>query len=122
MLATCILLRIQKKYGIEFIKNNVKDFLAGLGIVFFLVTAIVTIFNFYEKHLHMKVILTSANQMRTASERSILCVEPFREVSFPENLISGLHIPNYNLSTDENSWENVAFARYYGIKGIRIKK
>ena len=35
-------------------------------------------------------------------------------------MFSGFHIPSFELSEDENRWENVAFARYYGIKGIRM--
>ena len=39
-----------------------------------------------------------------------------------EDLFSGFHIPFFELSENENRWENVAFARYYGIKGIRMEK
>ena len=32
------------------------------------------------------------------------------------------HITDMGISSDENDWKNAAFARYYGIKGIRIVK
>lgn len=120
VIVTCILLRIQKEYRVDFIRKEAKMFLAGLGTVFFVVTASISVYNFYEKHVYMKEILASAEQLKQSYGCQVLCVKPFRKVSFKENLISGFHIPNYNLSTDENSWDNVAFGRYYGIKGIRI--
>ena len=37
-----------------------------------------------------------------------------------ENFLSGFHTFENNMSDNENDWRNVAFARYYGIKGIRV--
>ena len=34
----------------------------------------------------------------------------------------GYHVLEHHLSENENDWENVTFARYYGIGGIRIEK
>ena len=67
----------------------------------------------------MKEILSTVSQMKTSSVSEVIHVKPFRKVSFTENLASGLHIPNYDLTEEENSWGNVAFSRYYGIKGIK---
>ena len=36
--------------------------------------------------------------------------------------LSGYRLLFYKMSDDENDWRNVAFARYYGIKGIRMTK
>lgn len=122
VIATCILLRIQKENGVVLIHNKVKTFFVGLGTVFFLVTSSVSLLNYYEKYIYMQEILSLAKQMKNSSVLNVLCVEPFREVSFSENLISGLHVPNYNFAEEVNSWKNVAFARYYGVKGIRLIK
>lgn len=122
LIATCILWRLQKEYYFSFFSKNVKRFLFGLCAVFFLITASVSVLNFYEKHNYMNKILTAVQQQKESSENGIVCVKPFREVSFRENLISGLHIPTYNFNKDVNSWGNVAFARYYGIKGIKVEK
>ena len=87
-----------------------------------MVSAFVSIYNFYEKQLHVQKIVGAAGQMKESSQKQVLRVQPFRAVSFRENLVSGLHIPNYDLDEEELNWKNVAFARYYGIKGIRKMK
>ena len=122
LIATCILWRLQKEYNFSLINKIVKKFLFGLCAVYFLITASVSTFNFYEKNNHMNEILTIAQQQKESSVDGIVCVKPFREVSFRENLLSGLHIPTYNFTEEVNSWGNVAFARYYGIKGIKVEK
>ena len=37
-----------------------------------------------------------------------------------KDFLSGYHTFNINASRDVNAWTNVAFARYYGIKGVRV--
>ena len=44
------------------------------------------------------------------------------QISDNIEMLSGFHIPGFELSEDENNWVNVAFSRYYGIKGIRMVK
>lgn len=122
VIATGILLRIQKENHIELIQYGAKKILVALGALYFLLSASVTAYNLYEKHLHLQKILVAVHQLKQSPQKQILCVQPFRAVSFEENLVSGLHIPNYDLDEDESNWKNVAFARYYGIKGIRKMK
>lgn len=118
VISTGILLRMQKEYSLEFIKPATRKFLFYLGLFYFTITSAVTLFNFYEKHCYMTDILTSIQQMKKRPEERVLIFPPFREVSFRENLFSGLHVPNYNLTDNENDWRNVSVSRYYGIKGI----
>ena len=122
LIATGILLRLQKECGFGFVQKGAKTILISMGIVYFLLTASISIFNFYEKNIYMNDILSAVEQAKHASKAGIIVVKPFRRVSFTENLASGLHVPNYNLTDDENSWGNVAFARYYGIEGIKVEK
>ena len=119
IIATVILFRLQQEYHFVFIAKSAKTFLKGIAAVYFLMTVSVTLFNFYEKNIYMKEILSTVSQMKTSSVSEVIHVKPFRKVSFTENLASGLHIPNYDLTEEENSWGNVAFSRYYGIKGIK---
>ena len=50
----------------------------------------------------------------------ILDIEPFPEPEKVVNFLSGYHTFDINASKDVNSWTNVSFARYYGLKGIRV--
>ena len=54
------------------------------------------------------------------AQKKILHVAPFSAPSRIQDYLSGYHTFDANLTEDADSWINVAFARYYGIKGIRI--
>ena len=122
VIASGILLRIQKEDHIELVQYGARKVLISLGVLFFLMSASVTMYNFYEKHVHVQKILVAVDRLKQSSRKQTLCVRPFRTVSFEENLVSGLHVSNYNLDKNEYNWKNVAFARYYDIQGIRMVK
>ena len=65
------------------------------------------------------VIITTYNDSEFLSNLK-KCFEIVNQQAF--NLKSPKEIYTRDLSEDENSWENGSFARYYGIKGIRVVK
>ena len=67
-------------------------------------------------------LLFHVQQTKTENKNSVLSVKPFRKAGKTEVMMSGFHIVQNDLSDDVNSWENVAFSRYYGIKGVRVEK
>lgn len=124
IVAVGIVLRIQSEYGIELLQRNVKKFLTYVGVTWFVITAGVT-FNFlYEHYLWNAKLLSTVStlQMKNNEKDMIECVEPFQTTSKIEDFLSGYHTFENRLSEDEKSWENVAFSRFYGIKGIRMLK
>lgn len=66
--------------------------------------------------------LTYVEQAKRENKDTVLTVRSFAKTSNTEYLLSGFHIIDNELTEDEKSWENVAFARYFGIKGIRVVK
>lgn len=123
VIAAGILLRLQEEYGIELIQDNAKKFLFYVGLCYFVMTVSISSYNIYLHKMHMQEIIVSAQQLaRKGEQDQILEVKPFKELQKWEELAGGFHIPGFELSEDENSWINVAFARYYGIKGIRMIK
>ena len=122
IIAAGILLRLQKEYGLDLIQLNAKKFLYFVGCVYFIMTATVTIYNFYKSHIEMETLLVKIRQAQQKSPGKILTVEAFRPASELEAHLSGFHVLGYELSENENEWTNVAFARYYGIRGIRMIK
>ena len=62
------------------------------------------------------------NSISNDKRDSVITVEAMIEPSDNEALYTALHTISYELSENENEWKNVAFARYYGIKGIRVVK
>ena len=82
-----------------------------------------TLFNtsvFYLKeHGYMYSIIAEAQALSGSDE--ILEVRP-ADFAVGKNwaLITGLHAFSVPFSEDRNHWKNAAFARYYGIKGVRL--
>ena len=56
------------------------------------------------------------------ANNSVINVSSIRPVHDVINIASYYHLNFYKMSDDEKDWRNVAFARYYGIKGIRMVK
>lgn len=124
MIITGIVLRIQKDYGIELLRQNAKKFLACAGLICFIVSAGFTLRHLYSHHIYNESLLSRVAELKESGNGSqtVLQVEPFPEPDKVENFLSGYHTFDINASDDTNSWTNVSFARYYGIKGIRVLK
>ena len=125
IIATGILMRIQKEYGVDLLAIHVKKFLTCVGVVYFILSAGIMAHHLYEHHSATNHLLTSVQQWKQEriSENSILTYRySLRKRTRLEDLLSGCNTFDNILSKDPNFWENVAFARYYGIKGIRMIK
>ena len=117
-----ILLRIQKEYNLMLIQENAKKFLFCVSLIFFIFTTGFTLRNYYCGYEYMERLLAVVNNIGNDKRDSVITVEAMTEPSDNESLYTVLHTISYELSEDENEWKNVAFARYYGIKGIRMVK
>lgn len=120
VIAATVLIRLQQECGIALISNDVRKFLYSIGILYFIMSASISIQYFYETKLQMTSIINMAKQVKQSSADQILIVKPFKDSGALKDLLSGYHLSYFDLSEDENDWGNVAFARYYGIKGIRM--
>ena len=114
--------QIQEEYTLNLIRDNAKKFLAVTGVIYFVMTFVITLRNFSETNEWQQELLFHVQQTKTENKNSVLSVRPFRKAGKTEVLMSGFHIVENDLSDDVGSWENVAFARYYGIKGVRVEK
>lgn len=121
IIATSVLLRIQEEYDMEIIKKNAKKFLCGVGSLYFVVSATATFYGFYDYYKQVQNLLTIVSHSGQAKEE-IVTVSSITPVSETVANLSGLHILFYEMSENANDWRNVAFSRYYGIKGIRMIK
>lgn len=122
LLATGVLLRAQNEYGIALLPGNVKKFLTCVGTVYFIITAGVSIHHLQEQHAYHTMIISRVQvmQLQPREKQGVLCVDPFRKVQQWESFLSGFHTFDNKMSEDAADWRNVAFARYYGIAGIRM--
>ncbi len=122
IIAAGTLLRIQGEYGIELILSSAKKFLFCIGLSYFVMTSLVTVYNFYNIHIYMTDIINLAKQYSRESPDKILQVKPMTKSQQNIEIMSGFHLPGFELSENENRWMNVAFSRYYGIRGVQMIK
>ena len=121
VIACGILFRMQNKYRTSLQYCAAKDIFL-IGSLYFILTSSTAIYYLYNLHVQTEELLTYVNRNRDNYTEQTLLVKPFRKPSRLGNLMSGFHIVENDLMDNENSWENVAFARYYRIKGIRVLK
>ena len=121
VIAVAILLRVQGEYTTELIKEKAIKFLCVISVLYTVVTVSATFYGFYDYHIQVKELLSYVQNSREAKEQ-VITVNALTPVSETLENASGLHILSFAMSEDENFWNNVAFSRYYGIKGIRMVK
>jgi hypothetical protein len=122
IIAAGVMWQIQEEYKLDLIRENAKKFLTVTGVFYLVMTSVITLHNFYETNRWHQELLLRIQQEKRENKNSVLPVRPFRKAGKTEVLMSGFHIVENDLSDDAGNWENVAFARYYGIKGVRTEK
>lgn len=119
--AACILFRIQEEYTITLIRKSAQKFLCAVGIVYFVITTVATFYGSYYNYNQIRELISFVNSSDYAKDK-ILEVDSLQLVNDVVRKASGFHLMTVEMSDNENEWRNVAFARYYNIKGIRIIK
>ena len=121
IIATCILLRLQKDFNINIINLKAEKFLTVIGFSYFIVTATATLYGFANYYVQIEKILCDVVHFEQA-KYEIITIHRIVPVSKTFANVTGQHMPYYEMSENENDWRNIAFARYYGIKGVRMIK
>ena len=123
IIATGVIMRAQNELGIELLSKRVKVFLISVGTVYFIVSSGIMAHHLHEHFIETRDLLSTVQQWKLeykGNQNIFSYKTSFRKRSRIEDFLSGCNTFDNILSEDENSWENVAFARYYGIKGIRM--
>ena len=123
IIVVAIVLRIQKEYGIKLLEQNAKRFLICASVIYFVMSAGFTLQHLYEHHIYNELLVSRVKELKenSSKEKTILIMEPFSEPVIAKDFLSGFHTFNIDISQDVNYWTNVAFARFYDIKGIRVR-
>lgn len=119
VVASCILLRAEEEHALKIINRNAKKVLSVVGSIYFIVSITATFYGFYDYHIQMEKLLAGIKDSGQTKEK-IISVCPMVPVNEAIANTSGLHLLFFKMSEDENDWRNVSFARYYGLKGIRM--
>ncbi len=121
ILAAAILMRIQNEYSMTLIKENAKRFLCIIGSIYFAVSVAATVYGYHSYREQIDELISFVQSCDYAKYNTIE-VESFRPVHNVIDKLSHFHLIYYKMSPNEDDWSNVAFSRYYGIKGIRMIK
>lgn len=110
---------IKGDYFNDFALKKKLTFGAGMVFVVTLFGTYLGYFQIYDYDSDLQKKIQYHKQLNAATVLEIT------EYKYKEQLnmlykISGGHLMQATLSTNENHWQNVAVARYYGIKGIRM--
>ena len=120
VVASSILFGIQSDNAVELIRPKILKLLIVLGSIYVATTVSATFYGFYDYNLQVQGILNSVKNSVSGKNNNIVIVNSLTPVPEVVLSLSGYRLLHYVMSDDENDWRNVAFTRYYGIKGIRM--
>lgn len=119
IISASVLLRVQDEYVIILIKKNAIKFLRIIGSMYFVISVIATVYGSYYDYKQNEEFL-SLVKSSVCANKNVIVVNTLPPVNHIISKLSCFHLISHKLTENENDWRNVAFSRYYGIKGIRM--
>lgn len=122
-IATALTIRAKKLNVKSHTDFGCKRFLISVASAIFIVTLFSTYSGYFKIYEYDSDIRKKIEEHKQTHPDAVLEIQ---EYDNKDNLnllyrLSGGHLMKAALSGDESQWQNVAVARYYGIKGIRMK-
>lgn len=88
----------------------------------FTITLISTYWGYYLNYQYDLNMVNLISAYKNSDQQEILTIPPFSGHSLMLHWLSGQHLTEPDLTENEMDWKNVAVARYYAIKGIKVGK
>lgn len=114
--AVMLIHRVTQLSETYIVKAKACRILSLLWVLYFCFTFSTSVVLYYNQHLYMGNIIRQAESL--SGKNLVLKVTGEPDVLKKWVLLTGMHAFNSPVEKDVNHWKNVAFARYYGIKGI----
>lgn len=121
-IAVSLLICHQTDFNVKLIDEYSKKFIGILACCYFLMTLCGTYIGIYSTYRYNQSVIKAAQKHLATGSSSVLEIPAPSDISETLMWASGRHIVQPSLKEDAKNWTNVAFARYYGIKGIRVSK
>lgn len=109
--------RVSELSGVDIVKQSACKILSLLWILYFCFTYSTSIVLYYNQRLYMGDIIRQAESLSGQNQTLVISGE-LKELQKNWALITGMHAFTIPVEKEVNHWRNVAFARYYNIKGI----
>ncbi len=124
VIAAVTLFRTQEITGVPIFNRQGKMFLKFIGYSYLVMTVSVSLWYNYTNSQCWNAVIEQIRQEQKNPSNSVLAIEPYYTVDKPLlNFLSGFHIIYMPVAIgDENHRINVTLAKYYGIKGIKLKQ
>ena len=116
MTAVMLIHRVTQLSEKNIVKVKACSVLSLLWILYFCFTFSTSVVLYYNQRLYMGNMIRQAESL--SGKNLVLKVTGEPDVLKKWVLLTGMHAFNSPVEKDVNHWRNVAFARYYGIKGI----
>lgn len=116
MTAVMLIHRVTQLSEKNIVKAKACSVLSLLWILYFCFTFSTSVVLYYNQRLYMGNMIRQAESL--SGKNLVLKVTGEPDVLKKWVLLTGMHAFNSPVEKDVNHWRNVAFARYYGIKGI----
>lgn len=101
------------------LEKNAFRVLYGVAVLYTVVTGTANLIVYGRQHQYMQAIWAQAESLRGKGQVLIISTPPpLSNGMWP--FLSGMHEVDMNLFSNDNHWGNVAFARYFGLKGVHV--
>lgn len=116
--AVFLIIHLASLADVHIIANGTTRLSYILGILYFAISFTSTLVWYVLDYQYEERVLSQATLLSGKNQVLVITEQP------PEqwNYLAGLHLKNYGLSGDEDKWQNVAFARFHDLKGVRLVK
>lgn len=91
----------------------------ALAVLYMTFTGTVTVIMYGRQHQYMHAICAEAESLRGKGKVMVISTPPPSDDNY-WHFMSGIHMVEMNLPIKDGRWENVAFARYFGLKGVHV--
>ncbi|MBR2214556.1 MAG: hypothetical protein IJ849_02215 [Selenomonadaceae bacterium] len=115
-IAVTVIVEVQQRLSLSLLTKNARRLLYAVGTLYMVITAV---FSYYA--MTMKWQYSVELNTLVAREKGENKIIEVQNMTIPDWLdkASAKHVANMQFKEDPNSWQNVAYARYHGIKGIK---
>ncbi len=120
VIAAFLIRRAAEMSGASILSPSMARVLTPFAVLYFLFTFSVSLWWYIGTwQWHQRVL--AQVEAHQGSDEILVITEPPPNQEILWSYLSGIHLYNAGISAKENSWPNVAFARFYHIKGIKME-
>lgn len=121
IVAVFIIANLAKHGKVDILNRKNLKFNYFLAISYLCFTLSTTGYWYIQEYQYEERVLVQAKALEGSDEIFLVEEQPPND-SLQWTYLTGLHRYGYSLSSDENNWRNVAFARFHHLKGVRLVK